>query len=802
MKKRGLFFLIAALLGLVAPIGFATFVVVEDKTADYSVDSGGSLVDVGTAGSVTVDYNDGITDPFDYVYETFSYSDLPTPTGNLSNHTFMGWYSTKTGMDEVGDSTLLDSSYVPSSGDVIYARYKNSDTVSSTISSTISINKNSAKTSNIYYLGSSSGAGEVYITSGGTVQVYYGESSTFSESDSGSDNTIKYLNEADVIVKLDCDLIIDGGTFQLNSVFGGNLGGMSNALSGSFTCLDLNGYTVTLMGGASLNGYGIIYNSGDTGGICVEDATLTTCFTTLDFTGGGNFCLSYIASTITFTNYAVPYLCCEVLLTPNGTINGFTSLYADSKKNNTDFCIIGKKGTSSCILENENGYVIKNTTPYDRLISSTIDRFGYNEYSTDKQQRMLMNPDLYREKLIFTDDPSGHLEYLDVSYPKTYQCQITYSPLVMTLTFEVLIWTYTVTASMQYVEFAVPSWMDMEFYNTKVNLDIAVVFMPGSTCYVDSDSTVNMGSTAGDSTVSARIFGRIAVLDHYAKDTQFNYTSSSKTQQSNLYGGLSSYLDARYILNDSPAKVTMDGKFTFSDTGVDASSSYLQWYAIFGNIDLSDQALKSLQDNYSKVELAPRYFAPINYSTQDSVYGMGVAEYYTSPIASDSHAYFQPGGKCTEIVACEDYDVDAGLYKYNGQWYFYKFDTETSYTGLHMSQSTVISTQAPNASRLATKFANTAGAFTACDVYEIESILGSAKYIEYDGNYRVNIRGAYIQITSEPSVDSYGSFNALTISSNTSNKLYDSAANDEYCVLGTSVYFEPSTQNWRLAYAS
>lgn len=798
MKKRhGILLVLLMVLGFCAPVALASFVIKADE-GNYIIDESGSLADPENV--IQLDYNDGVSGTTPYPYsESIDVSSLPKPSGGLSNHVFDGWYLTKTGMDDTGSSTEITGTFSPTVGQTIYARYTNDAGILSTMTSGIAINKNSpGDSSNIYYFGASDGSGEMYINSGGYVQVYYGTSSVWDDGDYGSDNSMKFLSEADVVVKLDCDVIINGGFFQINGVFGKAGVGIGNALSGSFTALDLNGYTITVRNGGYLNGYGIIYNSQETGGIAIEDGYITTCFSPMDYAGGGNFLVSYGSTTMPFLGYCAPYLCCEVIVSSLGEVRGFTSLYANYTKYSTNFCLINNPNSTgdntNALLTLTNGYIIKNTTSYDKWVAAVVDQYNYNDkaYQTGDVEKFLFDPNVYREELIFTDDPNGKLKHLDVEYPKTYQCIAEFRALTMTVMSQ--------EGSMRYGTFPIPSFFDVEAYNTKLSFAIDLAVMPGANIYIDESSTVNM-ATRTSSDGSYYIFSRITIMDRYPADLQFVYNSSTK---SDLRAGKGSYFTGGLLGIKNPPKVQMNGKFTFdTSVSIDFSSSYNYWYSIGGGMNLSEQALESLQQYSGSIELASRAYIPYLYGWKK--YDLAVAQWFNQPIIGDERAYFQPGGKGTEIVVCEDFDEENGLVKYKGNWYFYKFTKESGYSGIHDS-SLFGYASSPVKSDYVNKFADTAGTFTKLDEAPttIKGNQGEAVYIKYNGVYRINVMGAFIELASgeKPYIDEYGAIAHVTTASATSSKLRDTANKSYSTTLSTDAYFEPSTQHWRVAYAS
>ena len=336
---------------------------------------------------VTFDYNDQQT--LDYRYyisnsgETLDTSLVNSlaPVTSGTSHTFIGWSTTRTGVNTDGTSAIVDfSSTTFYGGETLYAKYYASGdyTFLSTQASDMSIKPASSSTQRKVYVSPSSStitSEEMTITS--SIGVYYDTSSTaYSTSTVGSDLTVKHPSEANVLLVLDTDLVIDGGSLQLNSVVCTSGNAFCNQISGSFTALDLNGYNIYIRNNGKLLGYGLIYNSRDTGGIIVEKGELRTILTPTDFKGGGQTVSRFCNVTLEFTAFLLPYLCCETICSNESIVTADCSLYASSAKYSTTVAyILGKYASESSnysegVFEITKGYMIRRTTPYMDLMES------------------------------------------------------------------------------------------------------------------------------------------------------------------------------------------------------------------------------------------------------------------------------------------------------------------------------------------------------------------------------------------------------------------------------------------------
>ena len=133
----------------------------------------------------------------------------------------------------------------------------------------------------------------------------------------------------------------------------------------------------------------------------------------------------------------------------------------------------------------------------------------------------------------------------------------------------------TVDAILSYVEFGISSYLDLEFYSTKVNLTQSFEFFPYSTGYLDKNSTLNFRNNS-----IANVQGGLGTKDYY--DTTLQYPGGT---------ALGTRLGNQLKIKGHPGMVTIDGNISFE---TNTSTSNTEKYEIGGYVNLSTRALASL----------------------------------------------------------------------------------------------------------------------------------------------------------------------------------------------------------------
>ncbi len=757
--------------------------------------------ETGEESYVTLDYNDQET--LDYKYyinsgDTLSNISALEPNTSGTSHTFIGWSYTKSGFYEDGTSALVNPAVTMfSGGETLYAKYYASGdyTFYSTQEVALSIAPSSSAQEKVYISPSSSTLTSEAMTLTTTINAYYDSSKTaYSTSTYGSDYSVKRPGEAGSLLVLDTDLIIDGGTLKLNSIScyasSGSFTNLDNQISGAFTALDLNGYNIYIRNGGELLGYGIIYNSKDTGGIIVEDGELRTILTPIDYKGGGEAAVRYVNSTLVFAGIILPYLCCETVFSSSSVLSADCSLYANSAKQNTTVAyILGKDTTltdyDEGIFEITKGYIVRRSTSYLDLIKTA-------NYKSESNFVALLDSN-YREEYLFVDDPDGYLESIErTSFYGYNRADIDLGNLTMTLTVS----GATGTVSFSYNEFPISSHMSLYMYNCDFFLDMPLIFMPGSYCYVDPDSKIEFSYQYGYNN-GYYVFARIAILDSYpgvnADDSDVRFDNSGTAVI------IPTAIDSHTLSSFSNARMDMEGTFVFNELpdGVLSTSSSYQFYTLGGNINCSDQALQSIKNNYQYIKLNTYFEFTAYYYTTNSRYDVNAIYCYNQPLISGTKAYFQTS-TCGEILEGEVIDGVDDVYYYNGNYYFYKYDVEDCFQFTYYSLNNMATTKTPNSTRTSNHYLNFSGNFVQATslTYLSDGMGNTTYYTTYSSGYYLPLAGCMMPVDSQPSVSSY-SFNTNTVSEY--NKFTLPHTHESGYTLGTTIEYNYGTGRWRFA---
>ena len=788
MRKNRIFIFIGLLLVILFGVGYSSYVLINENNES-----------LGNDNYIVLDYNDGVTT--DVVYNLSSSmvfnpnsDDVVTPNSAF-NHEFVGWYTTKTGFNEDGSSSLYGGETL-SRGQKLYAKYVNNDTSAFSHSLNVSVTVSPSSNTNgqqICYLSSYSDSNNlssyITITESGSIYV---ESSQgrYSDSTQSTSQAFTLTSEADTIVVLDSNLILEGN-MEIAAILGGNSGNLQAKITSSFAALDLNGYTILIRNGGSLNGYGIIFNSKDEGGIIVDNGSITTPFLVYGFKGGGITGECYANAVSPFMNYLTPYLACETIFTKNGFLYGKTSLYANSEEHVTVLNLIGN--SSDFLIQIINGYVIRRQTSYQELTTN------YLMYPSLTTFYDLLDTS-YRESIIFSDNPSEKTINLNQNYIDSYKvtrANIEINELVLKVSINVIITTINLNVSMMYVDFPIPSFMDIYMYNTDFSFKISLVFMPGSSCYVDETSIISLGSTYNE----YRLFAKISALESYPLSHVYKYTNSNN--QTSSYGYLYStsvnsysgqfYNSLRLALSARPAVINILGEIQFTDLTNVSFNNYYSYYTLGGNINLSDKALDSIKENHNYLKLAT-YAGNYIYYGGDN-YNIELVDYNTSPLISNGKAYIQLSNQ-GEIVECSSFDEENKIFNVGNQSYFYYFTVRTnSLVSCGVFDLTSYQ-EHPGTTNTNNKYHNLDGNYVACTTHYLNNNNQNMMYVTYNGSNYVKVNGAYVLTRSTPTLDSNNRLSNVSLTNN--EKFTINGESGSYSRSSEAYFDDVFLNEWRL----
>lgn len=807
MKKR--LFLLLFFLFAFCTVGYSAFILVgNNEVHNYELNN-------ITDNKIIFDYNDGHSP--DYILDinnsssTVNTSRIPTPASE-KNHTFKGWYLTKTGFFEDGSSSLYSNQSLEA-GTRLYAKYVNTEAtlLSNEMSSSLNVYpKNLGATSNRYYLSSYGNELEysLNILAGAKLNVFFDDAGTKPiignntyDNTETVDSNFKYISNSIIKVVLDSNIIIDGGELNIYSWLGGNSGTLQALITRTtYVSLDLNGYNIILRNNGVLGGYSIIYNSKNTGGILCEYGTIYTPYLIYGYKGGGGTG-AYRANSISpFDNYLCPYLCVETLFTNRGKLIGQTSLYTgalnlviikiNARTNSTYLNILGNDTES--LIQVKEGFLIRRSTPYNEIytddswFNANIDYYSYINSS-------------YREELIFTNNPKEQLKSIDyegVDFYKTDRCIATLNKLSL----NVAISNITLNANLKYVDYPISSFLDISMYNTDFDLGFSLVFMPGSSFYCDEYSVIKFLYDSDTSGNNIPLYGKIFALDRYPVTTSYQYSSdafaSNKSNCGFLTGGFPNVYATEYLATSvGEAKIKINGKLLFdSSASIDFSTNY-QFFSLGGNIDLSDEALESVISNASKIKLHTDYAFALFAPTDD--YCLQNIEFINLPLLSNNKAYLQisNGGS---VIECASYDLDKLVFFSGEKTYFYKYSSTTNSLTNVSKMGLSNYTSSPGLSNVKQKYGNHAGNYAECNIYYVDTRYDNLVYLTSNGINYAYASGTHVPLSDSPTFDSL----TLTATVNTASTTKFTSPNSTNVRFNTVLNFDFVYKNcWRFKYA-
>lgn len=793
MKKTFILFILSILMFI--GVGASAFILDGFQSFfDYEIDT---LTDY----IVTFDYNDGYSN--DYIYHleseegTIDLTNIPKPT-NEKNHYFVGWYTTKTGFNEDGTSSKYNGEII-SANSRIYAKYVNNENsiMSQNLLNTVTITPSLLSTnSNRYYISAYNSSNEIsstmYIKDSGKILVNYADNNgEYQDNTQGTDPNFKFISKSKVIAILDSDLVIDGGEVKVSSVLGGNTGNKIQALisDDSYCALDLNGYHIIIRNGGKLSGYSIIFNSKDTGGIICENGTIYTPYLVYGYRGGSGTGFYWANGIATFDQFLCPYLSAETIFTKNSELIGQTSLYTgktaltSAQENITTINLISNK--SSSLIQINDGYVIRRQTPYqsifddDILYLKEIDFYTYLDIS-------------YREQLIFTNNCTKSVKAINYYMLDVYhsnRCDINLNSLDLKVDVGI-----SLNASMKYVDFPIPSFMDIYLYNTDFKFAFSIMFMPGSSLYVDQDSVIYMKyDTSGSYNLYAKIFA-------------YNcFPYSTKYKLSTTYYGYPDKSNPALFYSDElfdcrvGANINIKGNIIFDTSCTVDFSSYYKFYSIGGFINISDNGISNILKNNNIVKtqsMMGYYHFSSARATLGSNYYMDLTYYCSLPLISNEKAYIQTsdGGA---IIECNNYDINNLVYYKDSKTYFFRTIND-NYANLTSTSTTGLSSYTSEPADLKTKYSNFYGNYQECTQSFLNINNSRMSYISSNGTYFALVNGIYVPLADKPTYNSETQ-TCSDVNLASSNKFSKANGTISY---GTSIYYDNQYLDcWRLNYA-
>lgn len=234
---------------------------------------------------------------------------------------------------------------------------------------------------------------------------------------------------------------------------------------GEYSEIDLCGYNLIIGNGCTLNAYGSITNSKETGYIIVENGgKLTGTFVVEDQNHERGMPVSYGYGDAVFSMYRMPYLNCNIKVNYGGMLNGVMRIdFGGNNSHYTDqiLYIVGVGNEYIIQMTDNNSYIIRKCTYDKTLINST----GYKNSFSEKN--------IMAQKIIY-EIHDNKVSYLNINMP--------------TLSVEFSIGNMSVDFNKG--NFNVSPYYDFYVYNSNIIIKNNITFLPGSYLYVDSNSKI------------------------------------------------------------------------------------------------------------------------------------------------------------------------------------------------------------------------------------------------------------------------------------------------------------------------
>lgn len=479
--------------------------------------------------------------------------------------------------------------------------------------------------------------------------------------------------------------VTSGGILSIGALVGSSSGG-GNAgcvIEGSFVALDLNGHTLTIQSGATMNAYGYLLDSatskidGQHIGEVDCSGTIYAGFVVEDYGGGGTTVGRAAFSTMPFSTYSMPYLSCSIRFRHGSVLTGATMLYAQSMMTKTQMNVLGPSGS------------LFNLTSAD----SVIVRDGYNNLSDS------------------TDAVNSYEANHRVEYDFYGSVTVESMTLNTTLTFSGL--EMTANIEMSQFSFYIPSYYHFRVRkDCDLTLPLTLLLSPGATVMTEEGSLVRLTSRDFDSNVVIQdvpLFGDVEVdiekgtsrgglivLSELPVDSSTAFYGYSKA---NYNFSRSRY--QKYELEETERNVQKNPRVTIGGS-IQADG---EGHPLAGMMNLSESTKDYLNGNASSFDTFVSRAIPFSYMGGDIDLGSAIGtllggsikdmlessihEYLIVPLmvnddlSSDSpyHVFRSEDIDSTLTNGETEYDYRTGVYSVGQNQYIYVTDSESPMSG-------------------------------------------------------------------------------------------------------------------------
>ncbi len=375
-----------------------------------------------------------------------------------------------------------------------------------------------------------------------------------------------------------------------------NMIGPQGTIVGPYCEIDLNGHSLIVGDGAMLDLWGSItdskFGTEDAGSlVLLSGSTLYTPMVIEDAYSEGSYAVAYFNNSAFFNSYRCPYLNVRTIIYNGANFYGKYRVDLGSSNSNVgsgDFRLFGGSGTGAL-------FEFKSNSSSDAYIIRDV---SYLDWGSS----------------VFTDAAKADLMHQKTSY-SFMNADITFN----SLTFSLSLSSISMSGTSEKYPFVIPSYFDINLYNSSLEVNQLLFFMPGSSLMVDQNSTMTFGAlthkymsrvsygyTASSAMEYQAVGGMIFFQNFYSYEQVERYATRGGTGDSDHnWGGDTSIIwmdNSTYYteLNNHPAYANIYGTIEFDTTAPD-SYGIDHDFMFGGQINFSESALETFKTNVNAI---------------------------------------------------------------------------------------------------------------------------------------------------------------------------------------------------------
>lgn len=496
--------------------------------------------------------------------------------------------------------------------------------------------------------------------------------------------SVDYTNETGVANIKDYEYILQNDLYVYGTMVIGGITGATKTTStgpqglimGNYVKLDLNGHNMYIMDGGVVHSFGLITDSVGTGKVEVQPGgTLKTQFVIFAMKGGNHTLWGYSKGICPFEHYTLPYIDCTVELingeTKSGCLDIFSKLNLGSLGfTNTYIPFFGKSTSKTYFVE-----TIKKGSAESKTI---IKPHKLEQLFAENSTNLIAKNLLYVKSSVDFINANASIKNISIGTVVF----IDNVPLIGKIEKEF-------DLDLSRVSFPVSPNIDFIFRSSDFTIAQNLTFMPGSSMYMDANSSLTLDFYKGESggtTAVQKTFEEVTVgvklVYEKTLPPQTNYisggimaltenlTNSQNLVDSSIYGLFAADYD-NYWKYFKEAQVTINGKINFvSGNGAP--------YKLSGNININNYSVNNgtnLKWNHANVDSLKSQVKLQTYDIEISAVnfvwftGMSASEndetcsanrYFIAPLISHGDAYICETDSSINLIG--KWDNDNGIF--------------------------------------------------------------------------------------------------------------------------------------------